>query len=327
MRVLVTGITGMAGSHLAEYLLEHVPQTEVFGSVRWRSRTDNLQGIGDRVRLVECDVRDAASVERLVAEARPDFAFHLAAQSSVRASWNSPVETLTTNIHGLVNLLESLRRQRPECRVLVPGTSEEYGPSEGPVTEDTPLKPLSPYALSKVTQDLTAYQYAQSYQMPLVRTRAFNHTGPRRPEIYAEANFASQIVAVERGGEPVIRVGNLDAVRDYTDVRDVVRGYWLAITQGEPGEVYNLCSGVGRRIGDILQGLLAHTDVTPRIEVTADRLRPADPGFIVGDRSRFEALTGWRPEIPFEQTLADILADWRVRLGAPRRTEERKGER
>lgn len=323
MRVLITGITGMAGSHLAEFLLEHVPETEIFGSVRWRSRTENLRNLGDRVRLIECDVRDSASVERLVTESRPDFAFHLAAQSSVRASWNSPVETLTTNIHGLVNMLESLRRGRPECRLLVPGTSEEYGDAPGPVTEDTELRPLSPYALSKVNQDLTGYQYARSYGMPIVRTRAFNHTGPRRPEIYAEANFASQIVAVERGGEPVIRVGNLDAVRDYTDVRDVVRGYWLALTKGEPGEVYNLCSGVGRRIGDLLQGLLEHTDVEPRIEVVSDRLRPADPTAIVGDRSRFEALTGWRPEIPFDQTLGDILDDMRSRLVAPRRTEER----
>lgn len=323
MRVLITGITGMAGSHLAEFLLEHVPETEVFGSVRWRSRTENLQKLGERVRLIECDVRDSASVERLVTESRPDLAFHLAAQSSVRASWNSPVETLTTNVYGLLNVLESLRRQRPECRVLVPGTSEEYGDSPGPFTEDTELRPLSPYALSKVNQDLTGYQYARSYGMPIIRTRAFNHTGPRRPEIYAEADFASQIVAVERGGESVIRVGNLDAVRDYTDVRDVVRGYWLAITKGEPGEVYNLCSGVGRRIGDLLQGLLEHTEVKPRIEVVQERLRPADPTAIVGDRRRFEALTGWRPEIPFDQTLRDILDDMRSRLVAPRRTEER----
>lgn len=311
MRVLITGITGMAGSHLAEFLLREVPGVEIFGSVRWRSRTENLVAIADRVRLVECDVRDSASVERLVGEARPDCAFHLAAQSSVTASWHAPTDTLVTNTNGLVHLMEALRRNRPECRILVPGTSEEYGPSDTPLDEDAPLRPLSPYALSKVTQDLLAYQYSRSYRLPVVRTRAFNHTGPRRPALYAEADFARQIVAVERGEAREIHVGNLDAIRDFTDVRDVVRGYWLAIQQGEAGEVYNLCSGIPRRIGDVLALLLEQARLEAPIVQDADRLRPIDPGSIVGDGSRFRGLTGWKPEIPFEQTMADILEDWR----------------
>ncbi len=301
----------MAGSHLAEYLLDHVPGVEVYGSVRWRSRTENLVQLRDRVCLVECDVRDAASVERLVAEAQPDYAFHLAAQSSVTASWHAPVETLMTNINGQVNLLEVLRRQRPECRILIPGTSEEYGAGPGPRVEDSALLPVSPYALSKMIQDLSGFQYARSYGMALVRTRAFNHTGPRRPILYAEADFAAQIAAIERGADPVVRVGNLQALRDFTDVRDVVRGYWLAVNMGVPGEVYNLCSGVGRRIGEVLEGLLAQSTIQPRIEQESTRLRPADPGEIVGDCSRFTALTGWKPEIPFEQTLSDILKEQR----------------
>lgn len=312
MRVLITGITGMAGSHLAEYLLDHVPGVEIHGSVRWRSRTENLAAFRDRVRLVECDIRDAASVERLVAESQPDYTFHLAAQSSVTASWHAPVETLMTNINGQVNLLEVLRRLRPDCRILIPGTSEEYGAGLGPRREDSPLLPVSPYALSKMIQDLSGFQYARSYNLALVRTRAFNHTGPRRPTLYAEADFAAQIAAIERGAESVIRVGNLEALRDFTDVRDVVRGYWMAVNQGVPGEVYNLCSGAGRRIGEVLDGLLALSTVRPRLEQQTTRLRPADPEVLVGDCSRFASLTGWQPEIPFEKTLSDILREQRV---------------
>ncbi|HXE71074.1 MAG TPA: GDP-mannose 4,6-dehydratase, partial [Candidatus Nitrosotenuis sp.] len=257
MRVLITGITGMAGSHLAEYLLEAEPGVQITGSVRWRSRMQDLAAIERHLRLVECDVRDRASVDRLMAQARPDFCFHLAAQSSVSASFHSPSETLVTNISGLVNVLESLRLHAPDCRVLVPGSSEEYGASEGLVDERSPLLPLSPYAVSKVTQDLIGFQYHQSYKLHIIRMRAFNHTGPRRPALYAESDFARQIAAIEGGAEPVIRVGNLEAVRDYTDVRDVVRGYWLALRHGVPGEVYNIGSGRGRSIREVLEGLLA----------------------------------------------------------------------
>lgn len=314
MRVLITGITGMAGSHLAEYLLEAEPGVQITGSVRWRSRMQDLAAIERHLRLVECDVRDRASVDRLMAQARPDFCFHLAAQSSVSASFHSPSETLVTNISGLVNVLESLRLHAPDCRVLVPGSSEEYGASEGLVDERSPLLPLSPYAVSKVTQDLIGFQYHQSYKLHIIRMRAFNHTGPRRPALYAESDFARQIAAIEGGAEPVIRVGNLEAVRDYTDVRDVVRAYWLALEHCPPGQVYNICSGRAWRIGDVLEFLLSRSRVRVRIEEDPERLRPSDVPILEGSYARFHEATGWRPEIPLEQTFEDLLDYWRQRV-------------
>jgi len=301
----------MAGSHLAEYLVDHVREAEVFGSVRPDGSTGNLSRIRGRVHLVECDVCCVSSVQEMLTECQPDRVFHLAGQSSVPVSFREPHETLMTNINGLVNLLEVLRRQRPECRVLVPGTSEEYGAQEGVLDEDAPLLPLSPYALSKAIQDLAAFQYARSYKLHIVRTRAFNHTGPRRPTLYAEADFAAQIVRVERGAQETVRVGNLDTIRDFSDVRDVVRGYWMALAHGQAGEVYNLCSGVGRSIREVLDALVALSPATPRLVFAPDRLRPSDPPRIVGNGSKFRALTGWKPEIPFEQTLADILKEQR----------------
>ncbi len=301
----------MAGSHLAEYLVEHVREAEVFGSVRPGGSTGNLTRVLDRVRLVECDVCSVSSVEGMLTECQPDLLFHLAGQSSVSVSFRHPHETLMTNINGLVNLLEVLRRQKPECRLLVPGTSEEYGAQDGVLDEDAPLLPLSPYALSKAIQDLAAFQYARSYKLHIVRTRAFNHTGPRRPTMYAEADFAAQIARVECGAQDSVQVGNLDAIRDFSDVRDVVRGYWMALAQGQAGEVYNLCSGVGRSIREVLEGLMALSPTTPRVVFNPERLRPSDPPRIVGTGSKFRALTGWKPEIPFEQTLADILKEQR----------------
>ncbi|MGI5843976.1 MAG: GDP-mannose 4,6-dehydratase [Candidatus Xenobium sp.] len=311
MRVLVTGIAGMVGSHLAEYLVEHVREAEIFGAVRPGGSTGNLARISDRVHLVECDICSISSVEEMLTACQPDRLFHLAGQSSVQVSFRNPHETLKTNVNGLVNLLEVLRRQRPECRVLVPGTSEEYGAQDGILDEDAALLPLSPYALSKAIQDLTAFQYARSYKLHIIRTRAFNHTGPRRPTMYAEADFAAQIARIEGGAQDTVRVGNLEAVRDFSDVRDVVRGYWMALEQGQVGEVYNLCSGVGRSIREVLEGLLARSATTPRVVFEPERLRPSDPPRILGNDSKFRELTGWMPEIPFEQTLSDILKEQR----------------
>lgn len=322
MRVLVTGITGMAGSHLAEYLLEHVREAEVFGSVCPGAPTGNLARIRDRVHLVECDVLELPSVEAMLAESRPDRVFHLAGRSSVSQSFDSPRETLLTNINGLVNLLEALRRQKPDSRVLVPGSAEAYGPQDGLLREDSPLWPVSPYGLSKAIQDLAAFQYARSYKLHIVRTRAFNQTGPRRSALYAEADFAAQIARIEQGAEARIRVGNLEAVRDFTDVRDVVRGYWMALESGDPGEVYQICSGIGRSIGEVLEGLLALSPARPRVVREPDRLRPSDPPRIVGDGSKFGSLTGWKPEIPFEQTLADILKEQRDLAGVRSQNQE-----
>jgi GDP-4-dehydro-6-deoxy-D-mannose reductase len=316
MRLLITGITGFVGSHMAEYALAH--GAEVFGSSRWRSRTENIEHLRSQIKLIECDLRDLASVRGLLETAEPTHVVHLAAQSFVGASWQTPAETLSTNIISQVNLLEGIRRFTVAPRVLVVGSSEEYGfvcPDELPIRETNPLRPLSPYAVSKVAQDMMGYQYFMSYGLPIIRTRAFNHEGPRRGEVFVTSNFAKQVAEIEVGmREPVMSVGDLTPRRDFSDVRDVVRGYWLLLERGEPGEVYNLCSGRSWAIQQVLEFLLEQSRVK-RIAVETDpaRLRPSDVMILEGDSSKIRKATGWEVEIPFERTLRDLLAYWRQR--------------
>jgi GDP-4-dehydro-6-deoxy-D-mannose reductase len=259
MRVLITGITGFAGSHLADYCLAR-GVTDVFGIIRWRSRTENVEHLMDRVSLLECDLRDATSTREVIEEVRPDYIFHLAAQSFVPTSWRAPSECLVTNVIGQLNIFEAMRKINLKARIQIACSSEEYGlthDDELPITEDQPLRPLSPYGVSKVGQDLLGYQYFMSYKMDIVRTRGFNHTGPRRAPVFVVSDFAKQIADIEKGlKEPVVNVGNLDAERDFTDVRDVVRGYFLALEKGRGGEAYNICSGKSWKIRDLLDRLL-----------------------------------------------------------------------
>jgi GDP-4-dehydro-6-deoxy-D-mannose reductase len=318
MRVLITGITGFAGSHLADLCLTK-KGVELYGIVRWRSRTENIEHIWDKMKLIECDLRDATSTRDAIEEIRPDYIFHLAAQSFVPTSWNAPTESLVTNIIGQLNVFEAVRKIKLGCRIQIACSSEEYGmvyPDEVPIKETNPLRPLSPYAVSKVGQDMLAYQYFMSYRTDVVRTRGFNHTGPRRPAIFVCSDFAKQIVDIERGvRDPVIRVGNLEARRDFTDVRDIARGYWLALEKGKSGEVYNLCSGTSYRISEILDMLLSLADVRAEVRQDAARLRPSDVPHLEGANDKFRADTGWKLEIPFEQTLRDLLDFWRNNPG------------
>ena len=318
MRILITGITGTVGAFLARELLTHDPATEIHGTYRWRSRMEMVEPLKHEVRLLECDVRDGSSVRRLISEVRPDHVYHLAAQSNVMTSRHAPADTLATNVNGLVNVLEAVRELCPGAHILVPGSSEEYGlqsPGEQPIREENDLRPLSPYAVSKVTQDMIGLQYAASYKLHIVRTRAFNHTGPGREDVFVESNFARQIAEIEAGlREPVIRVGNLDVVRDYSDARDIVRAYRLALEMGRPGEVYNICSGTGLLIGEILRMLVSLSGVQATVVSDPERIRRREPPAIVGDCTRFRTLTGWEPRIPFRQTLQDILTFWRTHL-------------
>lgn len=324
MRVLITGITGFAGSHLAELLLAEGPSlyggapVEVYGTVRWRSRLDNVAHLRERVRLVECDLRDRTSVDEALAAVRPDRVFHLAAQSFVPSSWNAPQETFVTNVIGQINLLEAVRTLVPGARVLVAGSSEEYGlvhSHEVPIAEDQPLRPLSPYGVSKVAQDLLGFQYARSYGLHVVRTRAFNHTGPRRGHVFVTSNLARQVAEMEAGlRAPVLEVGNLEARRDFTDVRDVVRAYALVLERGAPGEVYNVASGRSWSVAEVVELLRGLGRVPFAVRQDPARLRPSDVPLLVGDARRLRALTGWEPRIPFPQTLADLLDWWRARV-------------
>jgi GDP-4-dehydro-6-deoxy-D-mannose reductase len=318
MRALITGITGFAGSHLAEYMLAEHPGVEIFGLRRWRSRMENIAHLESKVRLLECELRDATAVRVALERSRPDVIFHLAAQSFVPASWVSPADTLTANIVGQTNLFEAIRELELDPVVQLACSSEQYGlvlPDEVPIRETNPLRPLSPYAVSKVAQDMLGYQYFQSYGLKTVRTRGFNHTGPRRGEVFVTSNFAKQIASIEAGlQEPVLRVGNLEAVRDFTDVRDMVRGYWLAATKGKPGEVYNLATGSGITIRAMLDLLLSLSHAQVEVETDPERLRPSDVEVLIGDSSRFRADTGWEPRIPFATTMRDLLDYWRDRI-------------
>jgi GDP-4-dehydro-6-deoxy-D-mannose reductase len=323
-RVLITGITGFAGSHLADYVLAEHPGVEVWGTFRWRSRRENVEHIEDRIRLVECDLHDAVATRKALEQSRPDAVFHLAAQSYVPASWVAPGETLTANIAGQTNLFEAVRLLGLDPVLQLACSSEEYGlvlPGETPIRETYPLRPLSPYAVSKVAQDYLGYQYFQSYGIKAIRTRGFNHEGPRRGEVFVMSNFAKQVASIEAGlAEPVIRVGNLDAIRDFTDVRDMVRAYWLCVQKGTPGEVYNIASGVGITIREMLQRIVDRAQVEVRIETDPTRLRPSDVEVLIGDASKFRAATGWEPRIPLDRTLADTLDYWRERMVRRRQT-------
>jgi GDP-4-dehydro-6-deoxy-D-mannose reductase len=318
MRALITGITGFAGSHLAEYLLAEHPEVEVYGTHRWRSRMDNVEHLRSKVKLLEADLRDYTSMHAALERSRPDVIFHLAAQSFVPSSWIAPNDTLTTNVSGQTNLFEAVRALRLDPVIQIACSSEQYGlvlPGETPIKETNPLRPLSPYAVSKVAQDYLGYQYFQSYGLKVVRTRGFNHTGPRRGHVFVTSNFCSQVAAIELGlQEPVIRVGNIEAIRDFTDVRDMVRAYWLAVTKAKPGEVYNIATGDGIRIREMLERLIALGNVEVKIEIDPERLRPSDVEVLIGDASKFKADTGWEPRIPFDQTLRDLLDYWRQTL-------------
>ncbi len=313
MRLLVTGITGFVGSHLVDYLL--TGDHEVFGVKRWRSRTENIEHFKNEVVIYECDLRDATATREIIESVRPEGIFHLAAQSFVPSSWIAPHETLYTNIIGELNIFEATRLAKLSPTILIAGSSEEYGlvhPDEIPVKETNPLRPLSPYGVSKVSQDMLGYQYFMSYGMKVIRTRAFNHTGPRRPFVFVCSDFAYQIVQIEKGKKnPVMQVGNLSAVRDFSDVRDVVRAYCLAMEKGEPGEVYNISSGKGYSIQEIIDMLLSRSDVSVEIKTDKTKFRPSDVPRLIGDSSKFRDRTGWENDIPFEDTLRDILHFWR----------------
>lgn len=315
-RVLITGITGFAGSHMAEFLLKK--KFDIYGVCRWRSNRDNILHLNKRLKLIEADLLDPHSLDALMLETRPDYIFHLAAQSFVPASWTSPAVTLETNVVGTANLFESVRRAQIDPVILIACSSEEYGlvkKDEVPIKETNPLRPLSPYGVSKVAMDYLGYQYFKSYGMRIVRTRAFNHTGPRRGEVFVNSTFAKQIAEIEkRKRKPIIKVGNLEAQRDFTDVRDIVKGYYLAVLKGEPGEVYNICSGKAWKIKDCLELLLGMTKVKVRVGKDPARMRPSDIPILLGDNRKFVKKTGWKPKIPFKRTLKDLLNYWRKRV-------------
>lgn len=316
-RSIITGVTGFAGSHMAELLLAE--GHEVFGVHRWRSRSENIAHLKGHLHLIEADLLDLKSLQDVMISVRPNYIFHLAAQSFVPTSWTSPAVTLETNVVGSCNLFEAVRTAQVDPVIQIACSSEEYGlvmPDELPIKETNPLRPLSPYGVSKAAMDLLGYQYFKSYDLKIVPTRGFNHEGPRRGEVFVTSTFAKQVALIEKKlQEPVIYVGDLTTRRDYTDVRDKVRGYLLAALKGQPGEANNICSGKAWVIKDVLNCLLSHSRVK-KIKITPDpkRMRPSDVPILLGDNSKFVKATGWKPKIAFEQTLLDTLNYWRARV-------------
>jgi len=319
MRALITGINGFVGGHLAEQL-RATTDWQLFGVMR--EPAFKIAALQQEVQAFPVDLMDAAAVRQLLRDVQPEIVFHLAAQAHPPTSFRDPAGTLTTNILMQLHLFEAIREAALDPVVLVVCTGEEYGavqPHELPIGEDTPLRPVSPYAVSKVAQDMLAYQYHIAHKLKTIRVRPFNHTGPRQDDGYAPTAFAHQIARIEAGLQPpVVRVGNLQARRDFTDVRDIVRAYRLAVEQADPGAVYNLGTGRSVAIQTILDTLLDLSTVTIDVQPDPERMRPADVPEIVCDATRFRKQTGWEPQLTLEQTLLDVLNDWRSRVAENR---------
>mgnify|MGYP002784555600 CR=1 FL=1 len=318
MRVLITGITGMVGSHLAEYVLANQPGVEVHGLVRWRSPLDFIRPILPHISLHYAELRDLNSLVVLLSKVKPDWIFHLAAQSYVTTSFDAPADTLHTNVIGTTNLLDAIRITDIDSKIHICSSSEVYGQvteDELPIRESNPFRPASPYAVSKVGEDMIALQYFLSYGIQTVRTRMFTHTGPRRGDVFAESAFAKQVAEIEAGIRPnPLKVGNLDSVRTFADVRDTVRAYWLLMEKCPGGEVYNIGGDRTMTIGDMLEILKSMANCPIDHAINPALLRPSDVTLQIPDISKFQAATGWQPEIAVETTLLDLLNYHRDRL-------------
>jgi GDPmannose 4,6-dehydratase len=324
---LITGITGMVGSHLADYLIENT-DWNIVGLTRWRSPLDNIKhlieriNVKNRITLVNGDLNDSISLDSVIRDHQPDYVFHLAAQSFPLTSFTAPVDTLNTNIQGTVRLLDSIKTYKHDAIVHVCASSEVFGrvPKEKlPIDEECTFHPASPYAVSKVGTDLMGRFYAEAYGMTVMTTRMFTHTGPRRGDVFAESSFAKQIAMIEAGyiKEPIVKVGNLNSLRTIADVRDAVRAYHMLLTVNPTaGEYYNIGGTYTCEIGDVLNTLIGMSTMKDDIKIVTDpeRLRPIDANLQVPNTNKFFKHTGWKPEIPFDKTMLDLLNYWRDQI-------------
>jgi GDPmannose 4,6-dehydratase len=324
-KALITGITGMVGSHLTDYLLENT-DWEIHGCTRWRSPIDNLShligriNLKDRVFLHYTDLNDQGSLIKVMQDVKPNYIFHLAAQSYPKTSFDAPIDTLNTNILGTARLLEAVKYVGIDPIIHVCASSEVFGrvPKEKlPINEECTFHPASPYAISKVGTDLIGRYYAEAYDMKIMTTRMFTHTGPRRGDVFAESTFAKQIAMIEAGLiEPVVKTGNLDSLRTWADVRDAVRAYYMLVTVNPTaGEYYNIGGTFTCSVRDMLDTLLKMSTINNiKVETDPERLRPIDADLQVPDTTKFMMHTGWEPIIPFEKTMSDLLDYWRNRI-------------
>ena len=317
--VLITGITGSGGSYLADYIVENHPETEVHGVCRWHSTSssDNLEKIKDKVHLHECDLLDFSSVLNALNESSPDAIFHVASHANVWAGFKTPLSVINNNIMGTANLLEAIRSADDiDPIVQICSTSEVYGqvdPKNVPITEDCPINPSSPYAVSKVTQDLLGYTYFRSYNMKVIRTRMFSYLNPRRTDLFA-TSFAMQVARIEAGLQEVLTHGNLESVRTLIDVRDAMGSYWEATVKGKPGEIYNIGGTTSITVGEFLEVLkkLANCEILSQKDPAL--LRPADVTLQIPDTTKFKMTTGWKPKFSFEESVEFLLNHCRKRV-------------
>lgn len=326
IKALITGMTGMVGSHLADFLLENT-DWEIHGVQRWRSPLDNIMHLmprinnRDRVFIHYGDLNDQISLINVLKEVKPDYVFHLAAQSYPMTSFTAPIETLNTNILGTCRLLESIHQLQQSPIVHVCASSEVFGrvPKEKvPIDEECSFHPASPYAISKVGTDLIGRYYAEAYNMTIMTTRMFTHTGPRRGDVFHESTFAKQVAMIEAGlQDPIIKTGNLDSLRTYADVRDAARAYYMLVTQNPiKGEYYNIGGTYTCTVGDTLNKFISLSTMSDKIKSVIDpeRLRPIDADLQVPNCSKFIQHTGWKPLYTFEQTMEDLLNYWREKI-------------
>ncbi len=315
-KILTTGATGFVGSHLIEYLFGKNNDNEFYGTYLSDDSLKNLDKVKNRISLTKLDLSNEKEVFELVEKVRPDIIFHLAAMASPADSFSSPAESVINNIHSQINLLEGVRRSNLiDAKILVISSAEIYGDvdkNELPIDENVNFRPTNPYAVSKLAQDFLGLQYFLSYNLKIIRVRPFNHIGPRQSTGFVVAAFAKKIVEIEKGKRNgVLTVGNLEAKRDFTDVRDMVKAYDLAVSKGAFGEVYNLGSGISYKISDILDKLLSLSKAKIKVEVDRSLFRPIDNPDLVCNATKFKKLTGWTPEIGIDTTLKDTLDYWR----------------
>jgi len=312
MRTLIVGITGFSGRHLAKYLVTQ--GQEVLGISSGRHQIDATDWLSKNTSIKICNLADRKQLSSIIKDVSPDYVFHLAADNSARLSGFNPEACFQVNVFGTFNLLEAIREAQCDPVILVPGSSAQFGlvpEEENPIVETTPFRPVNPYGVSKISQAMTAYHYYLSYGLKVIRTNTFNILGPGQPDSQMPAAFAKQVAAIEKGNQTEMTVGNLETLRDMTDIRDVVRAYWLISKQCPPGEIYNVCSGISISGKEILKHLtdLAHCSVT--IKQGTIRRAAYDVPIQVGNYAKLHRATGWKPEIPPEQTLKDIINEWR----------------
>lgn len=326
-RILITGVTGFVGSHMADFIVQNQPDAEIYATKRWHlSKMDNVRHIQDRIHWVDCDLTDPVSTRIAIEKSAPDRIFHFAAESFVSPSWNNPHRYMAVNYNGTVNLLEAMRTSGSKARMLIPGSGEEYGEieeSELPIRETSVLRPVNPYAVTKIAQDLIGFVYNRSYGLNVIRTRAFNHEGPRRENVFGIPWYAYQIARVEAGlQEPELRVGHIDDRRNFTHVADMVTAYWLAMEKLPPGELFLIGSEDEASIHTFraaLEQLIGMSKV-PGITYRTDEefVRPTQVPRLIGDTSRFREITGWEPKVPYERILSETLEYWRGRVAEGR---------